>query len=59
VFFSAAMKSNQKGNLMNLLLIVAIILLGLQAFGVNAPRVSLGWLGLALWALSLLVDVTV
>jgi hypothetical protein len=53
------MKSNQKGNLMNLLLIVAIILLGLQAFGVNAPRVSLGWLGLALWALSLLVDVTV
>jgi hypothetical protein len=44
---------------MNLLLLVAIILLGLQAFGVNASRVSLGWLGLTLWALSLLVDVTV
>jgi hypothetical protein len=36
----------------NLLLLVAIILLGLAAFGVNAPRVSLGWLGLAIWALS-------
>jgi hypothetical protein len=44
---------------MNLLLIVAIILLALQAFGVNAPRVSLGWLGLAVWGLSLLVSVTV
>jgi len=44
---------------MNLLLLVAIVLLALQAFGVNAPRVSLGWLGLACWGLSLLVSVTV
>jgi len=44
---------------MNLLLLAAIILLALQAFGVNAPRVSLGWLGLALWALSTAVSVSV
>jgi hypothetical protein len=43
---------------MNLLLLIAIVLLFLQAFGVNAPRVSLGWLGLAVWALSTVVDVT-
>jgi hypothetical protein len=41
----------------NLLLIAAIILLGLAAFGVNAPRVSLGWLGLAFWALSTVVSI--
>jgi hypothetical protein len=44
---------------MNILLWIAFILLGLQAVGVNAPRVSLGWAGLAIWALSLLVDVSV
>lgn len=44
---------------MNLLLVVAVILLALEAFGVNAPRVSLGWLGLAFWALSLLVAVNI
>jgi hypothetical protein len=32
-----------------LLYIIALILLLLAAFGVNPPRVSLGWLGLALW----------
>jgi hypothetical protein len=31
------------------LYIIAVILLGLAAFGVGASRVSLGWLGLALW----------
>jgi hypothetical protein len=36
----------------NILLVVAIILLALAAFGVNVSRVSLGWLGLAFWALS-------
>jgi hypothetical protein len=36
----------------NLLLIAAVILLGLAAFGVSAGRVTLGWLGLAVWALS-------
>jgi hypothetical protein len=35
--------------------IVAVVLLALAAFGVNAPRVSLGWLGLAIWALVALV----
>jgi hypothetical protein len=44
--------------MMDVLLVVAVILLFLAAFGVNAPRVSLGWLGLALWALSTVVDVT-
>jgi len=44
---------------MNLLLLIAVILLFLAAFGVNAPRVSLGWLGLALWALSTAVSVSV
>lgn len=32
-----------------LLYVVALVLLLLAAFGVSAPRVSLGWLGLALW----------
>jgi hypothetical protein len=38
-----------------LLGILVVILLGLAAFGVNAGRVSLGWLGLALWAVVALV----
>jgi hypothetical protein len=32
-----------------LLYIIALILLLLAALGVSPPRVSLGWLGLALW----------
>jgi hypothetical protein len=32
-----------------ILYIIAFILLLLAAFGVPAARVSLGWLGLALW----------
>jgi hypothetical protein len=32
------------------LLLLAVVLLLLAAFGVAHPRVSLGWLGLACWA---------
>ncbi len=35
--------------------VVVFVLLALAAFGVNAGRVSLGWLGLAVWALVALV----
>jgi hypothetical protein len=35
--------------------IIVVVLLGLQAFGVSAAKVSLGWLGLAIWALVALV----
>lgn len=35
--------------------IVAIILLVLAAVNIPAPRVSLGWLGMAFWALSEIV----
>ena len=38
-----------------LLGVVVVILLGLAAFGVSVQRVSLGWLGLAIWALVALV----
>lgn len=34
------------------LVIVAIILLFLAAFNIPTPKVSVGWLGLAFWALS-------
>ena len=37
-----------------ILLVVAFILLLCQTFGVPS-RISLGWLGLAIWCLSLLV----
>lgn len=30
------------------LYLVAVVLIGLSAFGVNLPRVHLGWLGLAI-----------
>jgi hypothetical protein len=36
-------------------LIVATILLALAAFGVTAPKVSLGWLGLAIFVASYLL----
>lgn len=32
-----------------LLYIIAAVLIGLAAFGVGAPRVSLAWLGMLLW----------
>lgn len=35
--------------------IVVVVLLALAAFGVTVGVVSLGWLGLALWALIVLV----
>ena len=38
-----------------ILLIAAVICLTLAAFGVGAPRVHLGWLGLALFVLTALV----
>ena len=41
--------------LIQLLGFAVVILLGLAAFGVSAGRVSLGWLGLAIWALVVLV----
>lgn len=38
-----------------LLGLIVVVLLALAAFGVTAARVSLGWLGLAIWALIVLV----
>lgn len=35
-----------------ILLVAGFILLTLATFGVGAPRVSLGWAGLALWLLA-------
>lgn len=37
------------------LVIVAVILLALAAFNVPSGPVSLGWLGLAFWALSTII----
>jgi hypothetical protein len=42
-------------NIALLLRIVAFVLLCLAAAGVPSGRVSLGWLGLALWLLSMMV----
>lgn len=42
-------------NLDTILLVVSLILLVLAAFGVAAPRVNLGWLGLACVVLAMLV----
>ena len=36
--------------------VIAVICLFCAAIGVNAPKVNLGWLGLALWLLSLMVS---
>ena len=38
-----------------ILLIAGFICLILAAFSVAAPRVSLGWLGLALWLLAVII----
>jgi len=38
-----------------ILMVFAFVLLVLAAFNVGHPRVSLGWLGMALWALSILI----
>ena len=38
-----------------ILMLLAFIMLLLQALNVPTSRVSLGWLGLSLWALSILI----
>ena len=38
-----------------ILLVFAVVLLVCAAFGVGRPRVHLGWLGLACWALTALI----
>lgn len=38
-----------------LLMVAAVVCLFLAAFGVAVRRVSLGWLGLAFWALAVLI----
>lgn len=38
-----------------ILYVLAIVLLFLAAFGVNHPRINLGWLGLAVLALTLVI----
>jgi hypothetical protein len=43
------------GLLILLLMVAAVVCLFLAAFGVAARRVSLGWLGLAFWALTVLI----
>jgi len=40
-----------------ILILVAVILLFLAALNINSSKVSLGWLGLALWCLSQLIRV--
>jgi len=40
--------------LATLLMLIVVILLLLAAFGVNLGRVNPGWLGLALWAFTIL-----
>jgi hypothetical protein len=41
--------------LVTILLVFAFVLLVVAAFGIGLPRVNLGWLGLALWVLSILL----
>ncbi len=48
-------KSGAMTILITLLMVVAVVLLLLAAFGVAARRLSLGWLGLASWALAVLL----
>jgi hypothetical protein len=38
-----------------LLMVAAVVCLFLAAFGVGVRRVAIGWLGLALWALAVLI----
>lgn len=40
----------------SILLVVAFILLLLAACNVPFPKISLGWLGLALWVLSIILN---
>jgi len=42
--------------LITILMVFAFVCLCLAAFGVpNPPRVNLGWLGMAFWALAIIV----
>jgi hypothetical protein len=43
------------GTIMVLLMAAVVILLLLEAFKVAVPRISFGWLGLALWALYVVI----
>jgi hypothetical protein len=38
-----------------ILLVLAFVLLLLAAFNVSTARISLGWLGMAVWCLSILL----
>jgi len=38
-----------------ILMVLAFVLLLVASAGVNPPRVSLGWLGMAVWALAVLL----
>jgi len=38
-----------------LLYVLALVCLLFAAFGVNPPRVSLGWLGMALWLFAMAI----
>lgn len=38
-----------------ILMVLAVVLLGLAAFNVTARRFSIGWAGLAAWALAVLL----
>lgn len=40
---------------MLIIIVLSFVCLLLAAFDVKAPRVNLGWLGLALWVLSQLI----
>lgn len=41
-----------------ILMVFAFVCLVLAAFGVSAPRIQIGWLGLAFWALAIVVGRT-
>lgn len=41
--------------LVTILLVLALVLVALEAFRVSTPYVSLGWLGLAVWILAQLL----
>ncbi|MGA9668399.1 MAG: hypothetical protein WBQ94_04280 [Terracidiphilus sp.] len=43
------------GILVMILMVLAVVLLFLAAAGVNHPRYQFGWLGMALWALVVLI----
>lgn len=38
-----------------ILLVLAFLLTGLCAFGVGHPRINLGWLGVSIWILTVIL----